>query len=70
VKGLYEVLLTTMKNGGSRALDLEISKVRQYAALEAARVRSPDTSWSAARNFSWRPRDGEASEPSAHGAAG
>ena len=43
VKGLYEVLLTTMKNGGSRALDLEISKARQYAALEAAGVLSPDT---------------------------
>jgi|SRR6516225_3797725 len=41
VKGLYEVLLTTMKNGGSRALDLEISKARQYAALEAAGVRTP-----------------------------
>jgi hypothetical protein len=29
-------------NGG-RALDLEISKARQYAALEAAGVRTPDT---------------------------
>jgi len=28
---------------GSRALDLEISKVRQYAALEAASIRTPDT---------------------------
>jgi hypothetical protein len=28
---------------GSRALDLEISKARQYAALEAAGIRSPDT---------------------------
>jgi hypothetical protein len=28
---------------GSRALDLEISKVRQYAALEAAGLRTPDT---------------------------
>jgi hypothetical protein len=28
---------------GSRALDLEISKARQYAALEAARLRTPDT---------------------------
>jgi hypothetical protein len=28
---------------GSRALDLEISKARQYAALEAAGVRTPDT---------------------------
>jgi hypothetical protein len=28
---------------GSRALDLEISKVRQYAALEAAGIRTPDT---------------------------
>ena len=28
---------------GSRALDLEISKVRQYAALEAADIRTPDT---------------------------
>jgi hypothetical protein len=27
---------------GSRALDLEISKVRQYAALEAAGIRTPD----------------------------
>jgi len=32
-----------MKNGGSRALDLEISKTPQYSALEAAGVRSPDT---------------------------
>jgi hypothetical protein len=45
VKGLYEVLLTTMKNGGSRA---EISKARQYAALEAAGVRTRTRSWSAA----------------------
>src|SRR5215472_13862955 len=29
-------------NGG-RALDLEISKVRQYAALDAAGIRTPDT---------------------------
>jgi hypothetical protein len=29
-------------NGG-RALDLEISKARQYAALEAAGIRTPDT---------------------------
>jgi hypothetical protein len=28
---------------GARALDLEISKVRQYAALEAAGLRTPDT---------------------------
>jgi len=28
---------------GSRALDLEISKARQYAALEAACLRTPDT---------------------------
>jgi glutathione synthase/RimK-type ligase-like ATP-grasp enzyme len=28
---------------GSRALDLEISKARQYAALEAASIRTPDT---------------------------
>ena len=28
---------------GSRALDLEISKVRQHAALEAASIRTPDT---------------------------
>jgi hypothetical protein len=28
---------------GSRALDLEISKVRQYAALERAGIRTPDT---------------------------
>jgi hypothetical protein len=28
---------------GSRALDLEISKARQYAALEAAGIRTPDT---------------------------
>ncbi len=28
---------------GSHALDLEISKVRQYAALEAAGIRTPDT---------------------------
>jgi hypothetical protein len=28
---------------GSRALDLEISKARQYAALEKAGVRTPDT---------------------------
>ena len=28
---------------GSRALDLEISKTRQYAALEAAGIRTPDT---------------------------
>jgi hypothetical protein len=28
---------------GSRALDLEISKARQYAALEAAGLRTPDT---------------------------
>src|SRR5260370_2702933 len=28
---------------GSRALDLEISKSRQYAALEAAGIRTPDT---------------------------
>jgi hypothetical protein len=28
---------------GSRALDLEISKVRQYAALQAAGIRTPDT---------------------------
>ena len=28
---------------GSRALDLEISKLRQYAALEAAGIRTPDT---------------------------
>jgi len=28
---------------GSRALDLEISKLRQYAALEAASIRTPDT---------------------------
>src|SRR6516162_1874703 len=28
---------------GSRALDLEISKVRQYAALEAAGIRTTDT---------------------------
>src|SRR6516165_1235468 len=28
---------------GSRALDVEISKVRQYAALEAADIRTPDT---------------------------
>jgi hypothetical protein len=28
---------------GSRALDLEISKTRQYAALEAAGLRTPDT---------------------------
>jgi hypothetical protein len=28
---------------GSRALDLEISKARQYAALEAARIHTPDT---------------------------
>jgi hypothetical protein len=28
---------------GSRALDLEISKARQYAALEAAEIRTPDT---------------------------
>src|SRR6266852_3112984 len=28
---------------GSRALDLEISKPRQYAALEAAGIRTPDT---------------------------
>src|SRR5206468_12316706 len=29
-------------NGG-RALDLEISKARQYAALEAGSIRTPDT---------------------------
>ena len=28
---------------GSRALDLEISKARQYTALEAAAIRTPDT---------------------------
>jgi len=28
---------------GSRALDLEISKARQYASLEAAGIRTPDT---------------------------
>jgi len=28
---------------GSRALDMEISKARQYAALEAAGIRTPDT---------------------------
>src|ERR1700740_2093434 len=28
---------------GPRALDLEISKARQYAALEAAGIRTPDT---------------------------
>src|SRR5690349_21586098 len=28
---------------GSRALDLEISKSRQYAALESAGIRTPDT---------------------------
>jgi len=28
---------------GSRALDLEISKARQYAALEAIGIRTPDT---------------------------
>src|SRR5271163_4232991 len=28
---------------GSRALDLEISKARQYAALEASGIRTPDT---------------------------
>jgi hypothetical protein len=28
---------------GTRALDLEISKARQYAALEAAGIRTPDT---------------------------
>jgi hypothetical protein len=28
---------------GSRALDLEISKARQYAALEASDIRTPDT---------------------------
>src|SRR5215475_2129506 len=28
---------------GPRALDLEISKARQYAALEAAGLRTPDT---------------------------
>ncbi|MGH7094273.1 MAG: ATP-grasp domain-containing protein, partial [Stellaceae bacterium] len=28
---------------GPRALDLEISKARQYAALEAARIRTPQT---------------------------
>jgi hypothetical protein len=28
---------------GARALDLEISKARQYAALEAAGIRTPDT---------------------------
>jgi hypothetical protein len=28
---------------GSRALDLEISKARQYAALERAGIRTPDT---------------------------
>src|SRR6266568_9497525 len=28
---------------GSRALDLEISKARQYAALETAGIRTPDT---------------------------
>jgi glutathione synthase/RimK-type ligase-like ATP-grasp enzyme len=28
---------------GSRALDLEISKARQYAALQAAGIRTPDT---------------------------
>src|ERR1700757_1701644 len=28
---------------GSRALDLEISKARQYAALEAAGIRTPET---------------------------
>jgi hypothetical protein len=28
---------------GSRALDLEISKARQYSALEAAGIRTPDT---------------------------
>ena len=28
---------------GSRALDLEISKARQYAALEKAGIRTPDT---------------------------
>src|ERR1700732_3797586 len=28
---------------GSHALDLEISKARQYAALETARIRTPDT---------------------------
>src|SRR5713101_2507710 len=28
---------------GSRALDLEISKARQYAVLEAAGIRTPDT---------------------------
>src|SRR6516165_6858317 len=28
---------------GSRALDLEISKARQYAALEAVGIRTPDT---------------------------
>src|SRR5690349_1296770 len=28
---------------GNRALDLEISKARQYAALEAAGIRTPDT---------------------------
>src|SRR5215469_3168623 len=28
---------------GSRALDLEISKARQYSALEAVGIRTPDT---------------------------
>jgi hypothetical protein len=36
---------------GSRALDLEISKARQYAALEAAGIRTPDTVLVAGKEF-------------------
>jgi hypothetical protein len=36
---------------GSRALDLEISKARQYAALEAAGLRTPDTVLVAGKNL-------------------
>jgi glutathione synthase/RimK-type ligase-like ATP-grasp enzyme len=36
---------------GSRALDLEISKARQYAALEIAGIRTPDTVLVAGKEF-------------------
>src|SRR5437588_6507920 len=47
----------------SRALDLEISKARQYAALEAAGIRTPDTVIVAGKELlvpAARPRFGEA----------
>jgi glutathione synthase/RimK-type ligase-like ATP-grasp enzyme len=37
---------------GPRALDLEISKARQYAALEAAGIRTPKTVLVAGANTS------------------